>query len=234
MNPKLQMLVDAERARPDAPIEGKARAQAKLAALLGPAAGLGDAPNTAPRFGGAGKVLSSLTAAKLVGVLALGGLIGGVATAIIRPERVVYVDRAAPAVPAVSVAAITLPPRATDVESLPVAIPVPAPLAPTRAASAPSAIPSARSHDTSLAAERALIERARSALARGDGEGALSATAQHEREFAKGQLAEEREALAVQALASSGRVQEAAERGARFRKAFPTSLLLPIVDQALR
>jgi outer membrane protein assembly factor BamD (BamD/ComL family) len=85
-----------------------------------------------------------------------------------------------------------------------------------------------------LAAERAVIERARSALARGDGQGALVAVAQHQRDFPSGQLSEEREALAVQALATAGRAQEAAERGARFRKTFPNSLLLPLVERALR
>src|SRR5262249_46233092 len=101
-------------------------------------------------------------------------------------------------------------------------------------ASPSTARPALRSRDTDLAAERAVIERARSALARGDGQGALVPIAQHERGFARGQLVEEREALAVEALVTAGRVQEAAERAARFRKAFPNSLLLPVVDQALR
>src|SRR5205807_127438 len=102
------------------------------------------------------------------------------------------------------------------------------------APAAPGSAATARSRDTDLAAERAIVERARSALARGDGQGALASIAEHERRFAHGQLVEEREVLAVQSLVAAGRGQEAATRGARFRKAFPGSLLLPLVDQALR
>jgi hypothetical protein len=40
--------------------------------------------------------------------------------------------------------------------------------------------------------------------------------------------------LAIQALAAAGRADEAANRAGSFRKAYPSSLLLPIVDAALR
>ena len=149
---------------------------------------------------------------------------------LVRPEeRVVYVERALPGL-SVSDAA---PPAATSIAAIDVSS------LPSVSAASPSGRPttgtaSARPRDADLSAERAIIERARSALARGDGDGALVAVARHEREFTKGQLVEEREVIAVQALVTVGRIQQAAERGARFRKSFPNSLLLPIVDEALR
>jgi hypothetical protein len=247
VSPKLQFLLEAERSRPDAPAEAKAAARTKLAALLGPAAGLGGGqrgggspgPNgngtATGSLPGAIQGASALGAAKLLGVFAIGGLVGGgVATAVIRTtERVVYVERPAPVIS--SVVSTSEPPSATAeiAAQAPSAI-ASATTARAGATVAPSSPSPAKSHDTNLAAERAIIERARSALARGDGPGALASISQHEREFSKGQLAEEREVLAVQALVTAGRIQEAAERGARFRKTFPNSLLMPIVDQALR
>jgi hypothetical protein len=175
-----------------------------------------------------------------------GAIVGAVATRRAQPtERIVYVDRPvrevapSPSTTAPEVIATTsiqdLPssPLGSSGAVLPVS---PAgkrgSITATAAASAPSS--NDRSRDTDLSAERALIERARSALARGDGAAALLPIAEHERQFPSGQLAEEREVLAVQALAIAGRTAEATARGARFRKAFPGSLMLPIVDEALR
>lgn len=251
----LRFLVEAERGRPDSSGDAKALAQAKLAALLGPGAGLGGgggegsgAPGGSGATGAAPSHYSfptsalkagasGLRTAALIGAFVVGGIVGGaVVAATVRPsEHLVYVNRVAPAlstsatVPpvAVSIAAIdvaSLPPAGASAQSARVSPP----------ATPPPASSAMRLRDEDLSAERTIIERARSALARGDGEAALVAAAQHEREFAKGQLAEEREVLAVQALVTAGRVQEATERGARFRRAFPNSLLLPIVDQALR
>jgi hypothetical protein len=247
--PELRFLIEAERSRPDAPAEARAIAQAKLAGLLGPIAGLGGGGRDGGSSGpigrgsaagsvarGSGRALKGalgVPAAKALAVLALGGLMGGgVATAVIRSgERVVYVERPASAVSA------TAPLPQVSSATAEIVPPLPSAIASTRGAAPPSAPLSssmARGRDTDLAAERAIIERARSALARGDAQGALVSIAEHEREFPRGQLVEEREALAVQALVTAGRAQEAAARGAHFRKAFPNSLLLPLVDQALR
>jgi hypothetical protein len=56
---------------------------------------------------------------------------------------------------------------------------------------------------------------------------------EHARRFPRGVLAEEREALASQALARSGRGNEALDRGTRFRRTYPTSLMAPAVEDAL-
>ena len=52
--------------------------------------------------------------------------------------------------------------------------------------------------------------------------------------FPDGRLVEEREALRVQALAQLGRAAEAHEVAARFRRQYPRSMLLPVVDAALQ
>jgi hypothetical protein len=87
--------------------------------------------------------------------------------------------------------------------------------------------------DESLTRERALVETARSAVARGDGSAALQATSEHARTFPNGRLVEEREALAVQALVLAGRRDEARARAERFRQRYPNGLFLPVVDAAI-
>jgi len=84
-------------------------------------------------------------------------------------------------------------------------------------------------HASDLAAERAVLDVARTALGRGDAENALSAATEHAKKFPRGALSEEREAIAVQALAAGGRKDEARARAERFKKAHPDSILLPAV-----
>ncbi len=86
--------------------------------------------------------------------------------------------------------------------------------------------------DVGLAAERSLLEVARTALSRGDFASAMSSLDTHQKKFPKGVLREEREALYVQALARSGRHDEAKARAERFVKAYPKSMLLPVVEAA--
>jgi hypothetical protein len=85
-----------------------------------------------------------------------------------------------------------------------------------------------------LAAERRLLGVARAALARENGVDALAACDEHARRFSAGMLAEEREAIAVQALVQSDRLEEARSRGERFRQDHPKSILLPAVLAALK
>lgn len=91
---------------------------------------------------------------------------------------------------------------------------------------------SAPPKDAALARERTLLDMARTALSRGDAAAALDATNTHAREFSTSQLSEEREALAIQALAFSQRLGEARQRASIFRANFPRSVLLPIVEEA--
>src|SRR6185295_3590000 len=60
-----------------------------------------------------------------------------------------------------------------------------------------------------LSAERALLDRARGALARSDGDGALVPLARHASGFPRGQLVEEREGMWVKALVLAARPKRA-------------------------
>jgi hypothetical protein len=112
----------------------------------------------------------------------------------------------------------------------------PAPSVSARAAPRPpkertGASPSTRTGgDNTLAAELAIVEKARNAVGRGDGAGALQAIEEHERKFPRGALDQEREAMAIQALRLLGREGEAEARLDRFRARFPTSALLPALE----
>jgi hypothetical protein len=88
--------------------------------------------------------------------------------------------------------------------------------------------------DTSLAAERALLEEARMAMARGSAPEAIAALRRHETAFPRGRLAEERDAMLVQALARAGLGGEAEGRAKAFRERFPGSLFMPVVDGAVK
>ncbi|MCA9575937.1 MAG: outer membrane protein assembly factor BamD [Myxococcales bacterium] len=87
--------------------------------------------------------------------------------------------------------------------------------------------------DRDLADENALVTRAQAALARGRVSEALAATAEHQRRFPRGEFVEEREALAIQALARAGRVDAAVARAERFRARYPRSMLRRAVDAAV-
>jgi len=96
------------------------------------------------------------------------------------------------------------------------------PVASSRSSAEPPKTAAARQY----AAELALLEPARNALARGDSAAALAAIARHEREFEAGFLAEERSALRVRALWSMGRISEAEAAAKAFRARYPRSALL--------
>lgn len=86
--------------------------------------------------------------------------------------------------------------------------------------------------DTTLE-EDALLSMARSALAHRDPASAFGAIRLHLARFPDGHLAEEREALAIRALVLSGHDAEAGARARLFREAYPGSLFLRTVDDAL-
>jgi hypothetical protein len=234
---ELEALLDAERKRPAPTTASQARVYAKLAAAIPALGGLPPTPVTHAAAGakaaGAAKAATAAAGGKAavattalvggkvalaVGMFVAGGVVGASAHAV----YVQKVHREAPVVAAP-------PPAPPPIEA---PVPEPAPVA-EPAAPAPKT-PVHRSSDASLAAERALIEQARTALGRGKPDDCLSAVDEHARRFPHGQLAEEREALAVQALAQTGRVADARRRAGAFHLNFPHSLLRPAVDAAVR
>jgi hypothetical protein len=141
----------------------------------------------------------------------------------------------------------TTTPAVVVTASLPVASSSPeiAPIATTSSEPAtsprPPAAPSARkrpatddtTEDQDLAAERAQLEIARTALARGQADGALATLRADATQRPKSRLAEERDSLTVQALALSGRTEEARAHAAAFATKYPKSLFLPVVEAAM-
>jgi hypothetical protein len=116
------------------------------------------------------------------------------------------------------------------VEAVELAMPEATPL---QATSAPAPAGRARGHNASLAAQQALLDEARTALARGDDGAALRAVEQHVRRYPDSVMIEEREALAIKALVGKGNYAEARVRGERFRARFPRSLLMSSIDETL-
>lgn len=158
----------------------------------------------------------------------LGGATGAGIYASVRPpvERVVYVDRP-----------VSSPEPGTFVAP---SLPVPkgdSPVAGDRNAVAPSP-PAARAAAlrpaaSGLAAERALLDQARQALASGNDADAARVLDLHARRFPSGLLVEEREALTIKTMVENGRIEEARKLGLKFRERFPKSLFGPAVDEAL-
>jgi hypothetical protein len=210
-------MLDAERARhgPDAATGDRLRA--RLDASIG---GLPGGPSgSGAGGGGAGSALRYLAvAAASLAVGAGGGVLLDRRWRAPPPPQIVYVDR---------IVSPPVPPASVSVEATVSATSTAPPATP----SAPVRDPG-RDRDRDLAAERALLEVARTALAQRDGAAALTSLDRHAQRFPSGQLREEREALAVQALASQGRATEARARAERFKKAYPASMFTPVVDQA--
>jgi len=221
-------ILRAEKDPPRAPPEVAARVLGRIEAaiLQGPSSqGPDDAlPPGAPqslaaiRHGAAGLA----RAAQLTAAFAAGGVAGAaahawIATPATAPAHVVEKPAPSGERPPVPPEQPAVPPLIIDVDT-----PSPAAVAP----------PAASASD--LSAERALLDQAQRAFARGDTPASLGFLNAHGRRFPRGRLEEEREALTVKALAAAGRYDEAKSRGARFRNRFPDSILLPTVDDALR
>lgn len=96
--------------------------------------------------------------------------------------------------------------------------------APSRGTQALSIAASAPA-DESLAAEVALLDRAKSALARGDTMAALSALDDHRARFPKGQLLEASAVTRFHTLCRAGRAQEAETAAMMLHRAHPNSNL---------
>jgi hypothetical protein len=81
--------------------------------------------------------------------------------------------------------------------------------------------------------EAAILGDASRALRAGDASASLAIVQEHARAYAHGELAEEREALRIRALAALGRVIEARLHAERFHETFPDSVHRRVVDDAL-
>lgn len=223
LEPELDDLLEAERRAP-APDDALARVWPRVALPVASRPPQGQATRALrSRFDA---TLASRRAVALASVVA--GMVAGAALyALLRPAppaRVVFVDRPVPV--AAPVVAAPADSAASPVDHDPVSEPRAVRSVPARVA------PPARAAST-LSEERALLDQARAALAQGDGPDALQRTNDHARRFARPQLGEEREAIAIQALVLSGRYAEARDRAARFEVSSPNSLFRPAVEASL-
>jgi hypothetical protein len=208
----------------------RARMRARLVGALpggggsegGRGSGSGSGSGGAGGGAGGGVGLPKAPLWVVAAALAVGGAVGSLVPRT-PVERVIVVNAPAPSA-AVSVVAVPASPGlpSIDTKDLPSA---PSIAARTNAGADAS---TARGGDD-LAAERAALDVARTALGRGDGANALAACDEHARKFPRGALGEEREAIAVQALVLEHRSDDARARAERFRKTHPRSILLPAV-----
>jgi len=215
------------RAKQSPSSEARARVRARLAMAV---PGMSE-----PRGGGGSSGGGGLSGAGGLGthvIVIAAFVVGGGAGAAIYaalskppPPAVVYVDRpvlqapAAATVAGVPVEATSAAPTGEDTAAAP------------RAPVAPSA--STPSPASQLAAERALLDEARASLLQGAPDRALDRLARHARTFPHPLLAEERDAMRVEALARVGRTGEARAQADAFRRRWPSSLFLPTVDSAV-
>ncbi len=212
-----------------APSATKARVRAKLAAVIPSMSGGGHGGDSS---GGAGANSRGSAAASRLGAkwsaLAASFVIGGITGAALyaglterRSPEVAYVDRPVPAL----ASATSGPFPSADTTGI-------AAVTATAAVLVPHPVSSA-TRLSQLSAERMVLDEARGALVQHDAQRALDALDRHRRTFANGLLAEERDAMQVQALVAAGRYDEARLRANSFRKRTRDSLFLPMVDAAI-
>lgn len=232
--PELRALLASERTVGPAPGAGKSNVKARLdASLFGPGGrgGGGDGGAGSPEGKGGRAPSTRRGPLRDVAVYAAGALTGGLlvyASVASRTPSVPSGESAVSVVSRPSELPTVFAPRATRAPEAPAeSASLDAGAAPTTTA---TVVPPA---GDSLPRERALLDPARTALGRGDATSALEAVRRHEAQFAEGKLAEEREAIAVQALVLLHRGAEARARGLRFKQRYAGSVLAPAVDAAL-
>ena len=247
LEPGLRALLDVERAAPGLSDLRRDAIRAELDRALGapptPLAPAGSAA-AAARSARAARVLL-FVAGGVVGALLHAGIAsrGAAPTSPpptppeeVRPAAIeslqVPSPSAGPAVPLAEPPSSAQP--ATSARLPPSAHAAPA-SSPPDAAVAPLVRPEQAPRSTSmLAAERAIVERGRNALGRRAALSALEAFRDHTREYPGGQLAEERDALQVEALALAGRSDDARRKAAEFSRRYPESVFAARVAEVLR
>jgi hypothetical protein len=226
----LREFLESERGRPDPPPEAEQRVFSRLAVTLALPPGL-PAPSspTTPALPAAAtgaKVLVAGGVRRVLSIFLVGATVGAGGYGALQAVR-----QRPPAQP------VTAPRAPNPPAALPAPLPEPAlPQIEPPPSPAPQVRPRepGASRDQSLAAERKLLEGARSALVKGDDDGAIASLRRHARIFANGQLAEERDALLIRALVGKGDYAQARERTNRFHQQHPRSLFSEVVDQAMR
>jgi hypothetical protein len=178
----------------------------------------------------AGLSATSLTAPAASAGLALGRWAAWAAVGISSAAAVWYFSAEpaklpAPIAPPPAVLSPPAPPAREPVVEPPAPVVAESPVAEPPVAEPPVAQRAPRSAARARAggSEAELLRRAQSALGASPAR-ALALTAEHQRRFGAGALAEEREALAIEALRRLGRTPEAQRRAAAFTRRYPHSV----------
>jgi hypothetical protein len=246
LDPELRALLDAEATYTDMPPNAPASILAKVSAGLAllPHAPQGDGVHSHADTAGLAK--AGGTAAKTVTWGAAKRLATwvsfGAGAAVGAVGHATYQHATAPTAPPAAIVTAVAPEAQTYAPrvSLPVATPSTT-AAPQESASVqersglplpPTPRPREESDDVSLANERGQLEVARTGLARGQANTALSILQKDAASHPRSRLAEERESLMIQALVGVGRTDEARAHAAAFARTYPKSLFLPIVEAA--
>jgi hypothetical protein len=216
---EVQQLLNAERRPVTPPAGARDRVRARVGVTLGLAAAATGAATTAKAASGAGGLFSL----KVLVPLGLGAfLVGGYVV----PR---LLQRPAPV--AAPVVALPAPPVA---ETPPTVMePAPVETAPVVESESAAPRPAVRAAPPGLAQERRALDEARTLINHGGAVAGLAALQRHQKDFPRGQLAEERDALRVMALAQLGRSTEAREAARAFSRRHPGSVLQSAVDAAL-
>jgi hypothetical protein len=187
---------------------------AKLGPIVGGGGGGGGAAGGAATKAAIAKGVASATIAKVVGTVATVAILG-VATA-----RMVGTPRATVSTNATSTSTSTLPPTPTPTATATVTA--------TESSTPTAALPS----PTPPPDETKLLGRAQSDLLT-DPARALTECTQLAKQFPHGDLVQEREVIAIDALARLGRRDEANARASRFAEAYPQSAYRRRIDAIL-
>jgi hypothetical protein len=230
--PKLQALLDRQRARGLRATMPTATRERLLASLQATGAMAPVAITSASSLSRSG-TLSKLAAGKASIALVSFALGSGSGAAV----HAALTRRTITAPPPRAVAApVPMPPRAVPPPTL---AREPEPKSPMKShrqpprETEPAPVAAPGRGDAALAAERRLLDIARTALTRGDAQGALSAIANHAHDFPQGELAEDRDVLRVQALLGVGRREEALAAARAFETKYPGSFALPALKESL-
>ncbi|HEX3345383.1 MAG TPA: hypothetical protein VHS09_12455 [Polyangiaceae bacterium] len=223
LSPDLEALLDVERGRTGAPASARSRVleRVQLSVAAHPVSG------PAPRMSAAANAGGTLLRPVLAGALLL-----GVGAALVLASRrhptteptAATTTAEAPVIPVVEpVVPEVVPPAA------PVLVP-PEPVVARVNPAAAKLVPPV----STMPAERTLLDRARGDLLSGEAPAALREIETHARLYRRGVLAEERDALRIEALVATQQYERARAAGARFRATYPGSMLGPAVDGTLR
>jgi hypothetical protein len=218
--PEVAAMLAVERSIPPVPAAAAERVRTRLDASIAAGGGAATA---------ASGLIGKLFLVSVFVIVAGGGLAAYLAR-----------DGAAPAPAPARTSAVErrdlAPPPPTNVVPATRPAPAPAPIAApdehaarnVHAASTPKPKPEAIALD-----ERELLEQAQRCLAQTDASCALAAIASHAKHFPSGALAEERDALWVQALALSGDTAAANAHARQFLETYPKSVYVTAIRRAM-